>query len=121
MNNQVAKDLLSKLEEFEKDLTFLDSTLNRDIVAKKMNTNIVYLSKTINEYMGKNYTSYINDLRIDYVINKLKDKDKVFLNYSIKAIAQEVGFKNSEPFSKAFFKKTGMKPSFFIKSLKKTH
>lgn len=121
LNNQVAKDLLSKLEEFEKDLVFLDSTLNRDIVAKKMNTNIVYLSKTINEYMGKTYTAYINDLRIDYAIRKLKEKDKVFLNYSVRAIANEVGFKNPEPFSKAFFKRTGMKPSFFIKSLKKTH
>ena len=47
--------------------------------------------------------------------------NKDFINWSIEAIAKEVGFKNSEPFSKAFLRKTGIKPSFFIKSLKKRH
>ena len=35
------------------------------------------------------------------------------------AIAQEVGFNNSESFSKAFYKKTGIYPSYFIKQLEK--
>ncbi len=33
------------------------------------------------------------------------------------AIAEEAGFNTAESFSKAFFKKTGIKPSYFIKEL----
>lgn len=113
-------ELICKLENFEKEHGFLDPNINRSILAKKMNTNLVYLSKIINYHRGKTFVNYINDLRVDYAIQQLKSSDKIFINWSIEAIAKEVGFKNAEPFSKAFFRKTGIKPSFFIKSLKKT-
>jgi AraC-like DNA-binding protein len=74
------------------------------------------LSKTINHYKGKNFTQYLNDLRITYIINKLK-VDKKIRKYTIKAIAEEVGFSNSESFAKAFFNKTGLQPSYFIKKI----
>ena len=32
----------------------------------------------------------------------------VFRNYTIAAVAKEVGFTNTEPFTKAFTKKTGL-------------
>lgn len=82
---------------------------------KKLETNSTYLSKTINQYKNKNFSQYINDLRIEDTITRLRE-DKKFRNYSIKAIAEEVGFSNSESFSKAFFKKTGYQPSYFIKN-----
>jgi AraC-like DNA-binding protein len=112
-------ELICKLENFEKEHGFLDPNINRSILTKKMNTNLVYLSKIINYHRGKTFVNYINDLRVDYAIQQLKSSDKIFINWSIEAIAKEVGFKNAEPFSKAFFRKTGIKPSFFIKSLEK--
>ena len=87
-------------------------------LSKSLSTNSNYLSKIINFYKGKNFSSYISDLRIDYCVEKLKT-DEIFIKYSIKAIAFDIGFNNTESFSKAFYKKTGIYPSFFIKELEK--
>ena len=89
-------------------------TLNE--VAKSFGTNSTYLSKVINLEKGKNFSHYINDLRIDYTVEELKDNLR-FRKYTIKAIANESGFKSAESFSKTFYKKYGIYPSYYIKQL----
>ena len=91
-------------------------TLNT--LAKEFNTNSSYLSSIINSTKDANFSSYLNNLRIDYAIDKLK-KDKKFRIYTIKAIAEEVGFNTSQSFTNAFYKKTRLYPSFFIAKIKK--
>lgn len=119
LNDDVLQSLITKLDEFERKLDFINPEMDRNTLAKEFNTNPKYLSKVINECKGKKYTDYINDLRVDYAIQKLKSNEDNFIKYSVIAIANEVGYKYSEPFSRAFFKRTGLKPSFFIKELKK--
>ena len=51
-------------------------------------------------------------------MEKLKT-DKAYSNYTIKAIAKEVGFNTPNAFSKAFKKNTGKYPSEYIKELSK--
>ncbi|MBQ0733883.1 helix-turn-helix domain-containing protein [Aquimarina celericrescens] len=84
--------------------------------SKKLKTNSSYFSKIINIYKGKNFTNYINDLRVDYSIEKLQN-DKKFRLYSIEAISREVGFGSTQSFSRAFTKKTGLTVSYFIKNI----
>jgi len=48
----------------------------------------------------------------------LKD-DRIFRRYTIKTISYECGFSNPESFSKYFYKKYKIYPSFFIKQLEK--
>jgi AraC-like DNA-binding protein len=112
----IVKELLIKLAIFEEEHGYLELNLKLNDLSKQLNTNSSYLSKTINHYKGKNFTQYLNDLRITYIINKLK-VDKKIRKYTIKAIAEEVGFSNSESFAKAFFNKTGLQPSYFIKKI----
>lgn len=114
----IAKDLLQKLNRFEKEEGYLELNLKLNDLVLKFDTNSSYLSKTINQYKNKNFSQYLNDLRISYAIKKMKT-DKKFRKYTIKAIAEETGFSNSESFSKAFFNNTGIQPSFFIKKIKK--
>lgn len=114
----VINDLLSKLEHFEKKKEFLDCNLTLNSMAKKFNSNTTYLSKVINFYKDNSIANYLNLLRIDYAIKELKT-NKTLRSYTIKAISKEVGFSNSESFSKAFMKKTGLKPSYYIKQLNK--
>ncbi|WP_299123547.1 helix-turn-helix domain-containing protein [uncultured Tenacibaculum sp.] len=114
----VIKDILNKLILFEKNNDFLNNDINLQNLATKFNTNSNYLSKVINQHKNLTFTNYINNLRIEYTIQKLKT-DSFLRKYTIKAIATEVGFKNSQSFSKAFFKYTGIKPSYFIKELNK--
>ena len=87
-------------------------------LAIDFNTNSRYLSKIINVNKGKNFSTYISDLRIDYSIEKLKTNEK-FRKLAIKGIAFEIGFNNTESFSKAFYRKTGIYPSYFIKEIEK--
>lgn len=111
-------DILEKLEVFEKNTDFLKSGLTIAELSKVFETNSRYLSKIINVFKNKNFSSYINDLRIDYVVEELKNNHK-FRKYTIKAIANDSGFNSTEIFSKLFYKKTGIYPSFYLKELEK--
>jgi len=70
----------------------------------------------INHHKEKNFSNYLNDLRIEYVIKELKT-NIVLRKYTIEALANEIGFNSSESFSKAFYRKTGIYPSYYIKRL----
>lgn len=118
LDKNIVDDVLKKIKEFEKHHRFLERNLSLHTLAKKFNTNSTYLSKIINTYKNKNFSNYINDLRINYVVTRLK-KDKKFRLYSVKAIAYDIGFSNTQSFTNAFYKKTGIYPSYFIKQLKK--
>ncbi len=112
----ILNNILESLKTFESNKEYLTINLKSSDLAQKCNTNTTYLSKVINNKKGKNFSQYINDLRIDFAIQKLKE-DKNFRKYTIKAISEEVGFNNSESFAKAFNAKTGIQPSYFIKKI----
>ena len=118
--NNIVSSILKKLEAFEKKEDFLQSDNSLQSLAGKFNTNTNYLSKVINQHKNTTFSNYINNLRIDYTVDKLKT-NSLLRKYTIKAIAIEVGFKNAESFSKAFYKFTEIKPSYFIKELEKNN
>lgn len=108
--------ILQKLEKFEDTHRFTKKNYTLTKLAKELDTNSTYLSKIINVTKGMNFAKYMNEIRIDYAITRLKE-DKRFRSYTIKAIALEVGFNNAQSFSIAFHKKTGINPSYFLKQL----
>ncbi|GGG34434.1 hypothetical protein GCM10011344_38990 [Dokdonia pacifica] len=114
----VITKILTSLEKFEKNKEFLNSKISIAGLAKSIGTNPNYLSKTVNHFKKMSFSQYINTLRIAYAIDSLKS-DPMYRKYTLKAIAAEFGFNNTESFSKAFYKETGIKPSFFMKSLEK--
>lgn len=114
---EVVQDILNHLQLFEVNKSFLKINISQTELADEMNTNTKYLSKIINTYKEKSFISYINDLRIIYCIEELKTNTQ-WQNYTISALATEVGFNSAESFSTAFYKFTKIKPSFFIKELK---
>ncbi len=115
---EVVQRLLGQLETFEQQQGYLQPAVSLQNLAKQLNTNSNYLSKIINAYRGKNFSSYIADLRIAHVLEALKNNNAL-RNYKIKAIAVEMGFGNAESFTRAFYKKTGLYPSYYIKQLNK--
>jgi AraC-like DNA-binding protein len=82
-------------------------------LSEDFETNSKYLSKIVNVYKNKTFINYINDLRIDYAVINLQES-KTARKYTLQALAFEYGFNTTESFSKAFSKKTGLKPSYFI-------
>ncbi len=113
---ETREHLLAQLHQFEKQQGYLQPGINSKDLAKSLGSNSTYLSQVVNTYKGKNLNQYINELRIDYVVTQLQE-DTRFRKFTIHAIAQEVGFNNAEVFTKAFYKKTGIYPSYFIKKL----
>ncbi|WP_432412663.1 helix-turn-helix domain-containing protein [Rasiella sp. SM2506] len=116
ISEEIVADIMKQLEVFEREKQFLSSKVKLTALAKACNTNSTYLSKVINLKKGKNFSTYINELRVHYSFNELKT-NSVFRKYTIKAIAAECGFKSAESFSKAFYKKNGIYPSYYIKQL----
>ncbi|WP_298508835.1 AraC family transcriptional regulator [uncultured Kordia sp.] len=117
IDSAIVNEVLQSLDVFEKGEAFLTNQISLKDVAKIVNTNSKYLSKIVNTYKEKNFTTYINDLRIDYLVNHVQTDSK-YQKYTIRAIAEEIGFSNPEGFSRAFQKKTGLKPSYFIKKVR---
>lgn len=116
LSSSLVKDITEKLEKFEKEKLYKKQGLSNQYLANEFSTNTKYLSLVINEYKNKTFINYINDLRIDNIIEELKE-NKNLRKYTIAALAEEAGFNTAESFSNAFYKRTGIKPSFFIKEL----
>lgn len=113
----IIQDLEIKLKKFEKNLGFLRSDLDSKSLAADLDSNVKYLSVFINQYgKGLKFNDYINQLRINYVIQQLDNQPK-WQNYSIDALANEAGFNRADTFSKAFYKQTNLKPSDYIKNI----
>ncbi len=119
ISESIVQEVLSKLQEFEDKKGFTSTKITLTQLSSELGTNNKYLSKVVNVYKEKSFSQYINDLRIDYIVDRLQD-DKKLRNYTIKAIARETGFNTAEVFSKAFYGKHGIYPSYFIKKLEKS-
>lgn len=113
---ELINQILEKLNRFEKNKGYLESNITVQILSTTFETNTKYVSKIVNAYKGKSFTQYINDLRIDHAISQLQENNKL-RKYTVQALALEFGFNNAESFSTAFYKKTGIKPTYFIKEL----
>ncbi len=114
--NPIFKELVEKINLFEKNNEFLGKNITLESLSKDFDTNRDYLSKIINETKGKNFSQYLNELRINYIVEVLKSNPKI-RKHTIAAIAEDIGYNNSESFTNAFKKITGTLPSYFIKAL----
>lgn len=119
VSEDLAQTILKELEMFEAKELFLNKGITLSNVAKKIKTNSKYLSEVINIHKRKNFAAYINELRIDYAINRLAT-DKKFRSYKIPFIAEELGYNNEQAFTLAFKKRTGITLSTYLKEIEKT-
>jgi len=116
INPEIVNHILQKLEKFENQLLFKEKEITASSFAKSINSNTSYLSKTINHFKEKNFSQYLNDLRINYLIQEVKH-NPLLRKYTVKALGDEIGFGNTESFSKAFKERTGVPIGYFMKNL----
>jgi len=107
-----------RLEKFEQSNKFLDKDFNLNKMAEFVNSNTRYTSRIILYTQKKKYIEYIDDLRINYILGRLQ-ADPKYRNYTIKALAEEGGYRSTQKFGAAFFRSTGLAPAYFIKELKR--
>ncbi|MCD9856269.1 helix-turn-helix domain-containing protein [Epilithonimonas sp. JDS] len=113
INSETEVEILKKLKRFEESESFRDQNMSLSVLSSRLNTNTNYLSRVINNHYGKNFNNYINDLRIDYIIKKIR-QDPKYRKYKISALAADCGFASHSSFTTKFKEITGLPPSQFM-------
>ncbi|WP_198543803.1 response regulator transcription factor [Petroclostridium xylanilyticum] len=96
---------------------YIEEHYNEDIslkeVANEVNLNPSYFSTLLKQYIGKSYSEYLTQMRIE--------KAKVLLQttqYKVYEVGLKVGYENTYYFNRIFKKITGMSPGEFKNSVK---
>lgn len=108
--------ILNKLKRFENSKRFNNKDISLSVLAGQFDTNTKYLSEVINSHYNMNFNMYINRLRINYIVEKLKT-DPNFMNYKISYLAENCGFSSHSSFATVFKSITGISPVKFIELL----
>lgn len=118
ITDETLKNLLLKIEKFEKSDKYLKKEISLTYLANNIGTNTKYLSEIIKLHKGKSYNNYINGLRIQFIVKQLYS-DPRLREYKISYLADLTGFSSREVFAIVFKKETGITPSYFIDNLRK--
>lgn len=119
ISQDIEEEIIKKLKKFENDNRFLEKDMNLAKMATLLNTNTKYVTIIIAKHRGKGTIEYITDLKINYIIEKLKTESK-YRNYTNKALGDEAGFGSTQNFTRAFKERNGISPTWFIYKLKKS-
>jgi AraC-like DNA-binding protein len=88
---------------------FLNPHLKLSDLATEVNISAHQLSQILNENVGKNFSEFINEYRINEACLLLFTHE----NLSIDGIGYEVGFNSKSTFFAAFKKQKGVTPAIF--------
>nr|WP_307835678.1 helix-turn-helix domain-containing protein [Elizabethkingia sp. ASV34] len=118
MPEETEKTLLEKLNIFEQEVRFMDKNMSLSYMVTFMDANTKYLSYIIKKYRAKDFATYTNELRINYILKKLST-EPIYRQYKISALADEVGMSSHSKFTTTFKNVAGVSPSEFIKFISK--
>ncbi|MFK7785237.1 MAG: helix-turn-helix domain-containing protein [Crocinitomicaceae bacterium] len=118
---QINSEELEKIERvinaFISDQLFLTPNITRKSFCEESGIKSErYLSEFINDRHGKSFSVFLNDLRVEYAHQRLKN-DKLFRQFKTSEIAKSSGFGSKKTFERAFSTKYGKTPFDFITSL----
>lgn len=107
---QYTQRLLQFMEEEE---PFLNPALSLRSLAERVEVHPNKLSWLLNESLGKNYNTFINQYRVAHF--KKLALDPANAHISLLGLAYESGFNSKTVFNTYFKKETGMTPRAFLK------
>ncbi|WP_395047856.1 helix-turn-helix domain-containing protein [Flavobacterium sp.] len=119
ISQDIEDAIIKKLEKLESENKFLEKDMNLARMATLLSTNTKYVTRVIAKHRGKGTIEYITDLKINYIIEKLKTESR-YRNYTNKALSDEAGFGSTQNFTRAFKERNGISPTYFIYKLKKS-
>ncbi|WP_308813931.1 helix-turn-helix domain-containing protein [Sphingomonas sp. GV3] len=86
-----------------------DPDLDITGLARRLGTNSGYLSRALNEGLGVNFSTFVNDLRCRFVVEAMEAGS----SQDVLALALDAGFASKASFNRAFRAATGMTPSAY--------
>ncbi len=107
-----AKSILADLSIINDKMLYKNPNLKLSDLAKQINILPHELSQFLNDNLGKSFSFYINEYRIEEAKQLLISND----NYSIEAIGYECGFNSKSTFFTTFKKVTGTTPAIYKSS-----
>lgn len=116
ISKDTEENIRKKLDEFVKNKKYLKRDISFPRMASLLNTNAKYLNHYLKVNFNKDYTTYINDLRIIYILDILKT-NPAYRKYKISYLAKSCGFSSHSNFSANFKRVTHISPSEFINKL----
>ncbi|WP_294965826.1 helix-turn-helix domain-containing protein [uncultured Flavobacterium sp.] len=116
MSEATENSILNSLKESEKAQFYLNSEVSLTTLAAELGINHRYLSYVINKNTEKDFAGYINELRINYIVDRLRNNPS-YLKYKISYLADLSGFSSHSRFTTTFKKVTGQSPVDFIRQL----
>lgn len=111
---QQLQEAIMDIMENRKEFCRYDFSL--EWLAREVGSNSKYVSQVINDTFHKNFSNFVNEYRINLACLRLADEE--FANYTIRAVAESVGFKSYATFITVFRKTTGIPPSMYQKKVK---
>ncbi|WP_347219889.1 tetratricopeptide repeat protein [Chryseobacterium sp.] len=116
MTSETETKLIELLDKFEKGDLYNNKGMSLSFLAGELNTNTKYLSYVINQHKNADFKTYINRLRINYIVDKLINDEK-YRQYKISILADECGFSSHSKFAAVFKAVTDFSPSAYIKHI----
>ncbi len=114
VNSGLSQEIAAQYEQqlilyFETEKPYMLRELNAQMVARRLGIKQHHLTEVMNEYMGKNFYTFVNEYRVAEVEQMLKNRK--FDHYSLLGIAYEAGFNSKSSFNTIFKKITGLTPT----------
>ena len=100
------KQIIIALMQNEK--LYEDAELTLSQLAKQLSTNTSVLSKIINTGFKMNFNDFVNEYRVNALMEKLKAGEQK--KQTLLGIAFDCGFNSKATFNRAFKKQTGLSP-----------
>ncbi len=117
MSEERELSILQSLKEMEERKFYLNVDISLPVLSSKIGINQRYITYVIKKHKEMDFATYINSLRINYIVDCLKTDPK-YLKYKISYLAEKCGFSSHSRFTVNFKKITGATPSEFIEYIR---
>lgn len=101
------------IEVMEKEKPWLSQDFSQRQLASMLESNMTYVSQSINRILGKSFSVFVNEYRIAESCRRFSDPDN-YGHLTIEAVGTSVGFSSRSGFNAAFKKVTGLTPKDYI-------
>ncbi|RUT79889.1 helix-turn-helix domain-containing protein [Ancylomarina longa] len=116
LSEEKARIIAARINSYyQEEKVYLDPNISLKIVSKRLNIPAHHITETLNRLLGQSFNDFTNNYRVEAFKTLLQEKK--YQNYSILALAFEVGFKSKATFNLAFKKFTKQTPSEYRKTL----
>lgn len=112
---EVAARILLKIEEKMSDESnFLNPGFTLASLAELCGETTKNVSVVLNEGLGMNFNTMLGERRVKVCVRRISDGSH-YDNWTVEAIAHDLGFMSRTNFTKVFSSVTGMSPSSYLK------